>query len=225
MDVYKHRASRASLTPWALVEPETMRSPDPNTRHQLFGDAKLALLYSGNMGQAHDYSLFLQLARIICKKDRGIVFTFACRGNRLEEFKNSVRPDDHNIRFAPFANESELEKRLTAADIHLISLHREWEGIVVPSKIFGSLAVGRPIIYAGPESSAIGKWIRQLDIGLILQEKNLDDVAKKILEIANQRNGLTIWQENAFRAYHKYFSKINIMDRWNRLLRDLLNNQ
>src|SRR5690606_22396096 len=45
-------ARRVALTPWALAEPATPPAPDPATRRELFGDARLALLYSGSFGRA-----------------------------------------------------------------------------------------------------------------------------------------------------------------------------
>ena len=224
LDVYNHRAHSVTLTPWALVELSTLRDADPITRYNLFGDTRLALLYSGNMGKAHDFNLFLQLARNVYKVDPQITFCFACRGNRVEELKEAIASDDYNIRLAPFAEESELERRLNAADIHLISLQPEWEGIVVPSKFFGSLAVGKPVIYTGPENSSIAYWIREFDVGLVLTQSNMQQVVEKLVGIARNPDVMKTWQKNSIHAYHAYFSKKIVMDRWDITLRELLNN-
>lgn len=221
-DKYRLNKSKLTLTPWALVEPINKKEPDPLVRHELFGKAKLALLYSGNMGKAHDFLLFLKLARTIYKKDPGIIFCFSCRGNRFADLKASIREEDRNIRLVPFAEESELEKRLNTADIHLLSLRPEWEGVVVPSKFFGSLAVGKPVLYAGPESSAIADWIRRYDLGLIVTEDNFERIAMELLELAENHDKLRNWGENAFNVYQRYFSKKIIMDEWDRTLRDLM---
>ncbi len=217
-----HRNSRsATLVPWSLVESDSIQKPDNVTRHELFNDAKLALLYSGNMGKAHDFSLILELARRLNREDRKIAFCFACRGNRSEELIKAVRPSDTNIRFASFAEEHELEKRLNSADIHLLSVRPGWEGIVVPSKFFASLAAGRPVLYTGPEGSSIYKWIQEFQIGLVLNKNNMEEVVEALLRITDQPDTLKVWQENAFKAY-KYFSKKGIINQWDKLLRDML---
>jgi len=221
-DRYPLRARRATLTPWALIEPSKPPLPDGGHRAQLFGDARLTLLYSGNLGKAHDYSLFLNLAREVGRLDPKIAFGFACRGNRWEEFQEAVQPGDWNIHLLPFAEEAELEKRLLAADIHLMSLQTGWEGIVVPSKFFGSLAVGRPVLYAGPQQSAIAGWIRQWDLGWVLNEQNLPEVGRQILRMAREPERLQAWGQNAYRAYQQYFTKEKVMDHWDDLLRGLL---
>jgi colanic acid biosynthesis glycosyl transferase WcaI len=222
LDAYNHEALRATLVPWAFVENDGLKEPDPITRHELFNGAKLGILYSGTMGRAHDFSLFLELARRIALKDPKIMFSFACRGNRHAELCAAIRPEDRNVVLGSFATESALDKRLNAADLHLLSLRPGWDGVVVPSKFFGSLAVGKPVIYAGPESSAIAQWIRKFEVGLVLTENNVEDIMKKLLEIANNKNDLKRWQENALNVYKLHFSKKYIMNQWDETLRKLL---
>lgn len=225
LDLYKHPARRMTLTPWALVEPNKLCEPDPAIRYDLFGDTNLGLLYSGNMGRAHDFELFLQLARSVYEFDPKITFCFACRGNRFGDLIKSIRSVDYNIRVASFADESKLEKRLNSADIHLLSLRPEWEGIVVPSKFFGSLAVGKPIIYSGPENSSIACWIRQFDVGLVLTANNIGQIVQDLVGIAQNPNTMEKWRENAIHSYHDYFSKKVVMDKWDIALRNLLTRQ
>ncbi|MGD0237029.1 MAG: glycosyltransferase family 4 protein [Syntrophorhabdales bacterium] len=222
LNLYDHSARRETLTPWALFEPEAPEQPDPSVRRSMFGDADLTLLYSGNMGKAHDFMPFLHLARLLNRINPRIIFCFACRGNRMAELKHAITSGDTNIRLIPFADESQLGKQLSAADIHLVSLRPEWEGIVVPSKFFGSLAVGRPVIYAGPANSSIAAWVRELDLGLVLSQRNFKDVAEQVLDIAKDPHMLASWQKNAFEAYQRCFAKKTIMDAWNAALREEL---
>src|SRR5947209_4942243 len=63
IEAYRPRARQVTLVPWALSEPDRPVPPDPATRRELFGDASLGLLYSGNFGRAHSYEEFLELAR------------------------------------------------------------------------------------------------------------------------------------------------------------------
>ena len=225
LDLYRHEARRCTLVPWGLVEPNQIPEADPETRTRLFGDAELALLYSGNMGAPNDPSLLLNLARRLSKENHKIIICFACRGNRERELLNAVKHTDDNIRFAPFAEEAELEKRLGSADIHLVSLGDEWEGLAVPSKFFGSLAVGRPVIYAGPVGSAIAGWIKEFNVGLVLSKNNMEEIVQEILELANNAQKLRLWKRNAYQAYKEYFSKQIIMNQWDRILREELDHR
>jgi len=220
---YRNNSFKATLSPWALVEPKSIIPPDPAVRKELFRDVDLALLYSGNMGKAHDFSLFLQLARKLYPKNPKIKICFSCRGNRYRELRKAVSSEDRNISFVPFADESKLKERLLAADIHLLSLRPEWEGIVVPSKFFGSIAVGRPVMYSGPKNSSIAEWIEKFDLGLILSHENIDECVEKLITIAkNPAEKLKKWSENAFKTYQSHFSKKKIMDQWDELLRNFI---
>ena len=194
LEAYGHRASEATLVPWALVEPENPGIPDPAIRAKLFGpDAALGLLYSGNFGRAHSHEAFFELARTL-KSDK-VAFTFAIRGNRTGVVRESIRPDDANIRIVDFASEAELQERLSAADIHLVSLRPEWEGLVVPSKFFGSLAAGRPVLFAGPTGSGIARWIREHRVGWVLNADSSEAIAAELRALAVSRDRLKEMQD------------------------------
>jgi len=213
-----------TVTPWALVEPPAVAAPDPVERARLFGDAKLTLLYAGTMGRAHDFEPFLALARR-CRAQSGdaIGFCFACRGNRHHELRAALRAGDRNIRLFPFADEAALQVRLQSADIHLLSLRPEWAGVVVPSKFFASLAVGRPVLYAGPPESEIATWISEHDLGLVLGGANaIEAAAARLHEILGRPAALAAWQQNAQSVYRSRFSMAIGNDRWNDLLRALV---
>ena len=182
IDFYRPRARRTTLVRRALSEPDCPVPPNPTVRQELFGPAALGLLYSGNFGRAHSYEEFLSLSRQL--RGTGVVTCFAVRGNRADELRKAVRPDDANVTFAGFAPENELEQRLAAADVHLVSLRPEWTGVVVPSKFFGSLAAGRPVVFAGSPESAIADWIRDFGVGWVLTSDNAAEVASDLRALA-----------------------------------------
>src|SRR5207237_1217133 len=113
----------------------------------------------------------------------GVRFVFAVRGNRADELRLAVRPDDENVSFAEFIPEAELERHLAAADVHLASLRPDWTGVVVPSKFFGSLAAGRPVLFAGSPESAVACWVREHVIGGLLDPADLDAPAPGLLRL------------------------------------------
>src|SRR5215467_1882251 len=148
-----------TITPWALVEPEEPASIDPWERQQLFGNARLALLYSGSFGRAHSADVIPRLAREL--KAHGGRIAFSVRQQDAVKLKRQMGPDA-SIVFAPFADSTALECRLSAADVHIVSLRENWTGTVVPSKFFGALAIGRPVLFLGSRDSAIARWIEEL---------------------------------------------------------------
>jgi glycosyltransferase involved in cell wall biosynthesis len=220
LERYRPRGRMVTLVPWALSEPDRPASPDLAVRKELFGDAALGLLYSGNFGRAHSYEEILSLARQLRRGNT--TFCFAVRGNRADELRKAVRPDDDNVTFAGFAPESELEKRLSAADVHLVSLRPEWTGVVVPSKFFGSLAAGRPVVFAGAPDSAIAGWIREFDVGWVLTADTVAEVAAELRSLAADPARLADLQRRCHAVYQEHFSWRAVTTGWDRELRTLL---
>jgi glycosyltransferase involved in cell wall biosynthesis len=220
LDRYAPGCRRATLVPWALSEPEEALPPDPAVRQSLFGNAALAVLYSGNFGRAHSYQEFLELAR--CLRGDSVQFCFGVRGNLADELRRAVRPEDSNISFAGFAPEAGLSARLAAADIHLVSLRESWTGVVVPSKFFGSLAAGRPVIFAGSEESAVARWIRQHRVGWVLNRSTVPAVARELRQLAGAESRRQALQQHCHKVYQSYFSRRYMMDCWDQELRALL---
>jgi colanic acid biosynthesis glycosyl transferase WcaI len=217
---YGSPARQTTLTPWALIEPMTPVVADPATRKELFGDAALGLLYSGNFGRAHGYAEFLDLARAL--RGESVRLCFAGRGNRMDELRKAVAADDTNIAFAGFAPESELEKRLGACDLHLVSLRPEWTGTVVPSKFFGALATGRGVVFAGSPTSAIARWIDEYKVGWVLTPATLPAVAEDLRRLAANPGELAAMRDRCHAVYHEHFSKRRQLDRWDTEMRALL---
>lgn len=201
----ENRAQRLTLTPWALAEPEHPLPIDWEEREKIFGETELAILYSGNFGEAHAYKNVLSLARRLRGK---AVIVFSIRGDRVEELKRAIEPEDTNIRFVDFADEAHLEKRLACADLHLVTLSDNWQGIVVPSKFFGALAIGRPVLFDGPEDSAVSGWIEEHSVGHRLSDELTDIVISKDFHRAHD-------------VYRRSFSRRTQTGHWIELLNRL----
>lgn len=213
---YGSPARQSTLTPWALVEPSEVLTEDPATRRELFGDARVGMLYSGSFGRAHSHAEFLALARALQADD--VQFCFAGRGNRMDTLRAAVTAEDANVSFAGFAPEAELEKRLAACDMHLVSLRAEWTGTVVPSKFFGALAIGRAVVYAGAPESAIARWIEEHRVGWVLSLDSAESVATKIRELCADPLAMRQLRERCHRVYHEHFAREVMIEHWDAVL-------
>jgi len=210
--------SRSTLTPWAQEEPLEPLVPNLPERKKLFGEAGLGLLYSGNFGRPHGFEQTLALARRMRDK---AVFAYSARGSRLEELKTRVEPQDLNVKFVSFTAPEKLAARLSAPDIHIVSLMPHWRGVAVPSKFFGALAVGRPVLFEGDENSDIAGWIRKHKVGWVLTPQNLESVREDLVDFSEDP-----WRKNdmflhCHQVYQEHFSLKFIMDKWDQELRAL----
>jgi glycosyltransferase involved in cell wall biosynthesis len=210
----------ATLVPWALSEPNLPLPVPPEERSAVFGETILALMYSGSFGRAHGHEDILDLMRHL--RDSPVKLALSVKGNREESLRSAIGVEDINISFVPFAPATLLEQRLASADIHIVSLRKEWTGTVVPSKFFGALAVGRPVLFCGSRDSSLAEWIEKYGLGWVLEPGNAAAVAESLRLLLMDDASLQSMKERCFRVYHQHFSRTGTIDEWNRRLSPLL---
>jgi glycosyltransferase involved in cell wall biosynthesis len=139
--------------------------PRPSQGHRLRAawgwDERVVVLYSGNMGLAHEFDTVLDAAaRLRGRQD--VHFAFVGGGPQHEKVRReAARRGLTRVEFRPYVSREELGDSLTAGDLHLVTLREKMAGLLVPSKIYGILAAGRPTLYVGPAEGEIADIIRQ----------------------------------------------------------------
>lgn len=107
-------------------------------------DRQFTVLYSGNMGRCHDVETLLTMVDLL--RDDPIQFVFIGSGAKYQGFRAAIdRGQLTNCLFLPYQDKAVIPYSLTACDVSLVSIEEGMEGLVVPSKLYGSLAAGRPI--------------------------------------------------------------------------------
>ena len=128
-----------------------------------WGDDEVVVLYSGNLGRGHVVGPLLEAARAAAAAGAtGVRWVFSAYGPRLDEVLafRAAHPGLPVEILEPVAA-GELAAHLASADIHLASLAPTWCGCMVPSKIQGSFAAGRPVLFVGPADSSPALWIAE----------------------------------------------------------------
>jgi hypothetical protein len=114
------------------------------------------LLYSGNFGVAHDHETFVEGYRRHHRQGSGQVALWlnatGAKADRVEEILRREGLPVHRSRPLPLDH---LPRLLVTPDAHLVTLRDEFVGYVLPSKIYGCVQSGRPILYIGSERSDI----------------------------------------------------------------------
>jgi hypothetical protein len=94
--------------------------------------------------------------------------------------------------------------------------------MVVPSKFFGALSAGRPILFAGIRESALGQWIEAHRVGWVLTEDTIEHVADQLIHYAASAEEQKRMREHCFRIYVQYFSKRRQLEEWHTLLQSVI---
>jgi glycosyltransferase involved in cell wall biosynthesis len=152
------------------------------------GDSeKLVLLYSGNLGLAHDLET-IEGAMLNLRMDETFQFLFVGSGGRrreLEEF--CFIHEIHSVELRPYVQRSDLSHSLAAGDIGLVTQRDSCCGSVVPSKIYGLLAAGRPILFIGPRGATPARIIQQFACGWQIDCGDVDGLTDLLQHLAANR--------------------------------------
>lgn len=170
------------------------------------GDAhELVLLYSGNLGMAHDLSTITR-AMVALKEDGRFRFLFVGSGGRRAELAAAV--DENELRYVelrPYVQRASLSESLAAGDIGLVTQREECCGSVVPSKVYGLLAAGRPILFIGPPAATPALIVKRFHCGWSIPVGRPDLVVALLTHLAEHREEVERAGALARRALLAYF--------------------
>lgn len=166
---------------WADEEQLHPVPHEQNPLHIEWGlQGKFVVGYSGNLGRSHDFATILDAAAAL-KDNPDIVFLLIGGGAQLPQVqKDCTDRGLSNVMFKPYQPREKLSESLSVADVHLISLKPELESLIVPSKFYGILAVGRPVIFIGAEDGELAKILNHYQCGEVVKEKDTNSLITKL---------------------------------------------
>lgn len=145
---------------------------------------KFVVLYSGNLGLAHEFDTLLAAAEAL--REEGVLVAFCGGGPRRAEVEaEAKRRSLTNVEFHPSVCREELGDLLAAGQLHAVTMRPRMAGLLVPSKVYGILAAGRPILYVGPAEGEIHDMISREDVGSSVRG---GDVIRLVAEIRRFRD-------------------------------------
>ena len=159
-----------TIGPWADGDEVRPVPPSENAVRQSLGirDDQFVVMYSGNAGLAHRFDEVLEVMRRMDGDDRAF-FLFVGAGPRRSEIEAYVEAHGlRNARYVDYFPRDQLAESLSAGDVHLLTLREEMAGVAVPSKLYGVLAAGRPVVVVGPERSEPARTVREGGVGVVV---------------------------------------------------------
>lgn len=127
------------------------------------------LMYAGNIGAAHDLATSRNLVALLAARMPSFRFVIVGDSPRHRLFEQQVREDGVvRVTRLPFQERARLGDVLGAADAHLIAQKPEADGLLVPSKLYGAVAAGRPVVFVGTATAEVGRLVRQHRLGAVV---------------------------------------------------------
>jgi len=168
-------------------------------KHGLKG--KFVVSYAGNMGLSHEFATVLDAARSL-RQYEDVVFLFIGDGKQLRRVEEQAQ--DVRAVFLPFQPEEQVAYSLSAASVHVVTLKAGLEGVLVPKKLYGALAVARPVIFVGPERSEVAQVISEAMCGFVVEQGDADGFVAAVQRL---KAGTGERQAMGKRAYEAFVAK------------------
>jgi glycosyltransferase involved in cell wall biosynthesis len=171
-------------------------------------EGRFVVMYSGNHSPANPVTTLLEAA-LALRNDQRFVFLFVGGGLGKREVEQAIethRPK--NIRSLPYQPLERLQESLSAADVHVVTLGDDMVGIIHPCKIYGAMAVGRPVLLVGPRPSHAADLIEHNGIGWQVNHVDVTGLVTLLRSIvAMPRSELVQMGDRAQRVIGERFAK------------------
>jgi glycosyltransferase involved in cell wall biosynthesis len=141
---------------------------------------RFVVLFSGNFGRVNDFETPLEAARLLKRRD-DIRFLFVGDGAKACDIEEFVRANDlPNVLVLPYQPRERLRHSLAAGAAHLVTLAPGLAGLSVPSKTYGILAAGRPLLFVGDARSDVARLVSENGCGAVVETGDAEGLARAI---------------------------------------------
>jgi glycosyltransferase involved in cell wall biosynthesis len=208
----------AVIPNWADGELIRPLAPQDNPLRAAWGlGERFVIGYSGNLGCAHAVDPLVELMTLL-KDEPGLIFLFIGAGSGYRPLRAAVAARRlENVVFRPYQDRAQLRLSLTAPDVHLVTLRPEWEGLVMPGKLYGALAAGRPVVFVGDPEGDVARLVRG-GPGLVASADQIPALAGQLRALRCDPARLARMGAAARRAYEAATRDASL-DAWTHCLR------
>ena len=141
-------------------------------------------MHSGNIGHAQDLDTLIHATTYLRDHDRLAVVLIGSGARYADHVALAERLDADPVSFLEYQPREVLAQSLSSADVHFVGLARGLSGFVVPSRLYGILAAGRPVLAAAEDDSETAQVVRAVGCGLVIPPGRPDLLATTIRELA-----------------------------------------
>jgi glycosyltransferase involved in cell wall biosynthesis len=151
---------------------------------------KFVVMHSGNVGHAQDLASLIRAATLLRDIDDLRIVVVGTGARHSELVALAERLEVESVQFLPYQPRERLSESLSSADVHVVGLVGGLAGFVVPSRLYGVLATGRPVIAAAEDSSETADIVRRVGCGVVVPPGRPDRLAEAIRELRERKGEL-----------------------------------
>ena len=176
-------------------------SLDSEVIQKIRGNSGFVLLHAGNIGFYGAWENLVLAAKQL--ESDGVALVFVGEGAQLAQVQ-ALADGAANIRFLPFFPASKITSVLAAPEAHLITVKRGLEGVVVPSKMYGILAAGKPIVAVAPGETDAVALGEKMGFSVGADPDRPEEIVRVVRELANDPERLQKMSQAALAAAPAY---------------------
>lgn len=192
---------------WVDCQSITPQKLDNPFRHANGWQDRFVVMHSGNMGMSQRLDALIEAVDEAAFPDHARLALVGGGADepRLRRMAAERRRHQH-VHFLPYQSRESLSTSLSAADLHVISVDPRIGGTLMPSKLYGILATGTPVLAIADPSSDIAKIVQEHSIGVVAGSHDPCLIAEKVGEMAQggSRNQMAIQRRARHLAETKY---------------------
>lgn len=148
-------------------------------------NGKFVIGHSGNLGRTHECDVYLETAELL-RDNNKFVFLFIGGGKQLAKLQSDVTNRNlKNFVFKPYQPIQNLMVSLSVADVHVVSKLPSMKGLILPSKFYGIINVGKPVIYIGDKQGDIAKIIKRTHCGVNIETANAKELYETLISLTD----------------------------------------
>lgn len=175
-------SGRAVDTVSLWAPPGVRLQPPDLARRESMGLRGFVVGYSGNLGRAHPPGALLDAARLLAPHD--VTVWIAGDGARRPHVEaEAQRLGLFNVVFSGFERRDSLSGHLALVDAHIVIQDPATLGLLLPSKVYGALASGRPTAVLGPRSGDANRLVAASPRGASLAVDDAEGLARWVLSL------------------------------------------
>jgi colanic acid biosynthesis glycosyl transferase WcaI len=161
----------------AILTPEPRDNP---LARDLGIERGFVVQYSGNLGLSQGLATVIEAASLLA--DKPIHWVIAGDGNaRASLIENARARGLRNVTFLPHQPREQLGAWLSACDVGLVTMKRGVGRDLVPSKLYGIMAVGRPVLAAVEPTSEVHRVLQEHNCGWVVEPESAAALADGVL--------------------------------------------
>lgn len=165
-------------------------------------DDSFVVMHSGNMGLTQRLEVLISAAAEPAWPARAKLLLVGNGASRdaLLEHTDRLKLPEGRVQFIHYQPRQKLAESLSAADVHVVSMHEKVTGCLCPSKLYGIMAAARPVIAVADPASDLGQTVTEREIGWVVPPGSPVKIAQAVAEAESAAR-----QSNGYAAYHRQY--------------------